>query len=190
MDNVHLDRRQLNDLMSVIWRQGDQLAMATGTRGGLDQADFRGTQQRGTVARMARTRPAWATRVPGLACGLVKRGIRRRRLAGGLRGALHAALQRLHLLFELVDTLLQALHIRLHGRRSQRPFHWGKGQSPEVRIRVGLCGWCDHPQGSAMRGHAAVLIGNLTSEVNAVRTSYAVERPLWSRTFGQYVSGC
>jgi hypothetical protein len=31
-------------------------------------------------------------------------------------------LQRLDLLLELVDTLLQALHMRLNGRRSQRPF--------------------------------------------------------------------
>ena len=42
MGDVHLDRRQLDDLMGVIRREGDQLAMATGTRGGLDQAHLRG----------------------------------------------------------------------------------------------------------------------------------------------------
>src|SRR5215510_15863275 len=102
MRDVHCDRRQLNDLMGVIRRQGDQLAMATGTGGGLDQAHFRGTQQAGAVARMARTRPSWATGGPWLARGLVKRGIRRRRLAGGLRGLLHTPLQGLDLLLELV----------------------------------------------------------------------------------------
>src|SRR6266516_2717622 len=85
MGDVHLHRRQLDDLMGVIWCQGDQLAMATGTGGRLDQADLRRAQQRGPMARMARTRPAWATRGTGLARGLVKRGIRRRWLAGGLR---------------------------------------------------------------------------------------------------------
>src|SRR5215510_14246990 len=182
MGDVHLQRRQLDDLVGVIGCQGDQLAMATGTGGRLDQADLRRAQQCGTVARMARTRPAWATRGTGLARGLVKRGIRRRWLAGGLRGALHTSLQRLNLLLKLADTLLQALHMRLNGRWSQRPFCWGKGQRPETRVGFGWRCWGHHPQGSALRGHAAVLIGNLTSEVNAIMTSHAVERPLWSRT--------
>src|SRR5919198_2057389 len=187
MGDVQLNRRQLDDLMSVIRCQGDQLAMATGTGGGLDQVDLRRAQQGGTVARMARTRPSWATRATGLAWGLVKRGIRRRRLAGSLRGALHASLQRLDLLLELVDTLLQALHMRLNGRRSQRPFRRGKGQSPEARVGFGWRCWCHHPQGSALRGRADVLIGNLTSAVNAIMMSQAVKRPLWSRTL-QWVS--
>src|SRR4029453_7645197 len=177
MGDVHLQRRQLDDLMSVIRCLGDQRAMATGTGGGLDQVDLRRAQQCGTVARMARTRPPWATGGPGLARGLVKRGIRRRRLAGGLRGALHASLQRLNLLLELVDTLLQALHMRLNGRRSQHPFRRRKGQSPEAHVGFGWRCWCQHPQGSAMRGRADVLIGNLTSEVNVIMTSHALKRP-------------
>ena len=88
----------------------------------------------------------------------------------------------LNLLLQLVDTLLQALPMRLNGRRSQRPFRWGKGQNPETRVDFGWRCWCQHPQGSALRGHAAVLIGNLTSEVNAIMTSQGVDRPLWSRT--------
>jgi hypothetical protein len=137
-------------------------------------------EREGTL--MARTRPSWATRGPGLARGLVKRGIRRRRLAGGLRGALHASLQRLNLLLELVDTLLQALYMRLNGRRSQHPFCRRKGQSPEAHIGFGWRCWWQHPQGSAMRGCADVLIRNLISEVNVIMTSHAVKKPLWSRT--------
>lgn len=179
----HLHRRQCDALVSVLWCQGEQLALATGTGGRLDQADLRRAQPRGPVARMARTRPAWATRGTGLARGLVQRGLRRRWRAGGVRGALHTSLQRLNLLRKLVDTLLQALHMRLNGRWSPRPCGWGKGPRPETRIAFGWRCWGQPPQGSALRGQAAVLIGNLTSAVNAMMTSQAVERPLWSRTF-------
>jgi hypothetical protein len=44
MVNVHLDRRQLDDLMGVVGRQGNRVAMATGTGAGLDEMDLRGTQ--------------------------------------------------------------------------------------------------------------------------------------------------
>src|SRR2546427_4416519 len=97
MGDVHLDRRQLNDLRGVRWRQGYPLAMATGTGGGLDQADLRWAQQGGAVARMARTSPSRATGGAWLARGLLKRGIRRRRLPGGLRGLLHTPLEGLDL---------------------------------------------------------------------------------------------
>src|SRR6266446_1400793 len=182
MGDVHLDRWELDDLMGVIGRQRDQLPMATGTRGGLNQTDLRGTQQGGPVARMARTRPAWAARTTGLTRGLVKRRIRRRGFTGGLRGTLHASLQRLALVLELVDPLLQVRHMRLHGRRRQRPFHWGTGQSPAIRVGCGWRCWCPHPSDSAIRGYTDVLIGNLTSEVNVIMTSHVVARPLWSRT--------
>ena len=151
--------------------------MATGTRGGLDQVDLRGTPHGGTVTRMTRTCSAGATGATRLARGLVKRGIRRRRLARGVRGALHAALEWLDLLLELVDMLLQALHIRLHSRRSQRPFHGRKGQGPKTGVGMGWRCWCHHPQGAAMSGYADVLIGNLTSEVNAIMTLPVVRDP-------------
>jgi hypothetical protein len=105
-----------------------------------------------------------------------------------VRGALHTSWQRLNLWLTLVDTLLQALHMRWNGRRSQRPFWWGKGQSPETRVDFGWRCWGQHPQGSALKGHAAVLIGNLTSEVNAIMTSQVVERALWSRTMAWWNS--
>ena len=44
MVNVHLDRRQLDDVMSVVGRQGNQVAMATGTGAGFDEMDLGGTQ--------------------------------------------------------------------------------------------------------------------------------------------------
>jgi hypothetical protein len=156
--------------------------MATGPGGGLDQAPLRGTQPAGAVARMARTRPSWATGGPGLARGLVKRGIRRRRLAGGVRGLLHTPLQGLDLLLELVDTRLSSLRMRLHGRRRQCPFHGSKRQSPEGRVGFTWRRRCHHAWGSAQRGRSEVLIGNPTSKVNTIMTSHAVENPLWSRT--------
>ena len=138
MGDGHLDRRQLNDLMGVIRCQGYQLAMATGTGGGLDQVHLRGAQQGGAVARMARPSASCATGVAWLARGFLKRGIRRRRLAGSLRGLLHASLQGLDLFLELVNALLQALHMSLNGRRGQLPFRCGKGKSPEDGVGFGL----------------------------------------------------
>jgi len=48
------------------------------------------------------------------------------------------ALEGLDLFLEMVDTLLQALHMRLNGRRGQLPFRWGKGKSPGERVGFGL----------------------------------------------------
>ena len=50
MGDVHLDRRQLDHLMGVVRRQRDQLAMATGTRGGLDQVHLGRAEQGGAGA--------------------------------------------------------------------------------------------------------------------------------------------
>ena len=75
MGEVHLDRRELDDVMGVIGRQREQRPMATGTRSGLKQRDLRGTSHGGSVARMAQTRSVGGAGTTGLARGLVKRRI-------------------------------------------------------------------------------------------------------------------
>ncbi len=156
--------------------------MATGTRGGRKQRALRETPPGGPVARMTRPRPASPAGTTGRARGLVTRRIRRRRRAGGLRGAFQAPLQGIELVRELVDPLVPARPIRLPDRRSQRPCPWKKGPRPKTCVGVvWLCG-CQHLPGAARRGDAEVLLGHLTSEVDAIMTSHMVERPLWSRT--------
>ena len=60
MGDVYLDRGQLDDLMGVIGRERDQLAMTTRTRGGLDDVDLGRAEQGGTGAAMAGSRTALA----------------------------------------------------------------------------------------------------------------------------------
>jgi hypothetical protein len=141
MMNVHLDRRQLDDLMSVVGRQGNQGAMATGTGAGLDEMDLRGTQEGWPSAAMAFLPAACAAGGFALAFGLVEGCIRRRGLPGGLRGLGQLCLQGLdvllklldlalaldHLTLELSDLLMLALEVVLHGWWSEFPFKLGKG---------------------------------------------------------------
>jgi hypothetical protein len=42
--DLDLDRWQLDDLMGVVGHQRDDVAMATGTRAGLDEMDLGGTE--------------------------------------------------------------------------------------------------------------------------------------------------
>jgi len=72
MVNVHLDRRQLDDVMSVVGRQGNHVAMATGTGAGLDEMDLGGTQEGWPSAAMAFLPAVCAAGGFALAFGLVE----------------------------------------------------------------------------------------------------------------------
>jgi hypothetical protein len=80
MMDLHLDRWHLNHLMGVIGREGDQLAMTTRTRGGLDPVDLGRAEQGGADAAMTGSSTAFASfgRAP-LALRLFEGRIRRRR---------------------------------------------------------------------------------------------------------------
>jgi len=70
--DLHLDGRQLDDLMGVVGRQGNQVALATGTGARLDEMDFRGAEQRGPVATVIFLATAFAGGGFALAFGLVE----------------------------------------------------------------------------------------------------------------------
>jgi len=141
MVNVHLDRRQLDDVMSVVGRQGNQVAMATGTGAGFDEMDLGGTQEGWPSAAMAFLPAVGAAGGFALAFGLVEGCSRRRGLTGGLRGLgplflqgldvllqlLDLALTLYHLTLELSDLLMLALEVVLHGWWSEFPCKLGKG---------------------------------------------------------------
>ncbi len=139
MGNVQVDRGQLNHLVGVVRRKRHQLTVSTGTRGGLDQVYLGWRQQGGAGTRMALASAAFASRCLPRALGFFERRIRRRGLAGGLRGLLHPPLQGVDLLLEVVHALLQMLQMRLDGRRGELPFRLGKGKSPEKVVGFGVC---------------------------------------------------
>ena len=60
MMDIHLDRRQLNDLMRVVRCHRHQLAVAAGTGAGLDQVDLSRAEQRWPFAPVALLPAAFA----------------------------------------------------------------------------------------------------------------------------------
>ena len=131
MADLHLDRRQLDHLMGVVRRERYQLAMATGTRGGLDQVYLGWCQQGGTRSLVARAPPTFARELAPLARGFFKRRIRRRGFAGSLGGFPHLPLQGIDLVLELADMLLKASDMLLNRWRGNVPLQVGKGQGPQ-----------------------------------------------------------
>jgi hypothetical protein len=141
MVHVHLDGWHLDDLMGVVGRQGNQVAMATGTGAGFNEMDLGGTQEGWPSATMAFLPAASAAGGFALAFGLVAGCIRRRGLAGGLRGLGQPFLQGLDVVLKLLDLALElshlglklspllilALEVVLNGRWGELPLQLGKG---------------------------------------------------------------
>ena len=112
--------------------------MATGTRAGLNEMDLSGAQQGGTFAMMAPLSTPFPCGGFPLPLGLVKRRVRRRRLAGGLRRVVDPPLQGLDLCLELRDLCLElrdllvlGRDVILHRQRGELPFELAKGKRPQ-----------------------------------------------------------
>src|SRR5262245_49199267 len=143
--DLHRDGRQLDDLMGVVGRQGDQVAMATGTGAGLNEMDLGGGKQGGPFATMALLSTPFPCGGFPLPLGLAKRRIRRRRLARGLRRFVDPPLQGLDLFLELLDLCLElgdllvlGREVILHRRRGDLPLELAKGKRPQDGVDMSL----------------------------------------------------
>jgi hypothetical protein len=153
--------------------------MATGTGARRNEMDFSGAEQGGPVAPMALLPAAFAGGCFALALRFVEGRIRRRRLAGGLRGLGQLSLQGLDLLLELLDLALQLRHLALelsdlmilalegvlNGWWGEFPLELAKGKRPQDRVGMGLRGSGHDHQGSCRCGVSSVrLIGKSSSQ--------------------------
>ena len=122
--------------------------MATGTGARLNEMDLGGAKQGGTFATMALLSTPFAGGCFPLPLGLVKRRIRRRRFARGLRRFVDPPLQGLDLFLELLDLclalselclalgdlLVLGRDVILNRRWGEFPLELAKGKRPQDGI--------------------------------------------------------